>query len=300
MRRAPALIVWAGVLAALALAAPVLTATPLPAASHETQASWNREATANGWTKDRGVTSRRATATTSEGLGLLDVPAWHAAGHFGAGVTVAIMDLGFKGHNDVPADELPADLVTVAFDGDTILDRLTDHGTQMAEIVHDVAPGADLVAMTFSDHRFAEAVPWLKLAGVDVVSFSMEWTDGPLDGTHWTAPIIQASLDAGITWVVAASSRQGTRTAILGPGMVRSMTVLRGGRGEHSPHAASLRGGRSLLTSDRSPPIPWPRVPCPRPHRPDRGRGGPGVGCSSSYGYSVVCGKRRDTGLVEQ
>ncbi|SVC25114.1 uncharacterized protein METZ01_LOCUS277968, partial [marine metagenome] len=206
VRRSPALIVRAGVLAALALAAPVFTATPLPAASNETQASWNREATANGTTKDRGVTSRRATATTSEGLGLLGVPAWHAAGHLGAGVTVAILDLGFKGLNDVPADELPADLVTIAFDGDGVLNRLTDHGTQMAEIVHDVAPGADLVAMTFSDDRFVEAVAWLELAGVDVVSFSMEWTDGPLDGTHWTAPIIQASIDAGVTWVVAAGN----------------------------------------------------------------------------------------------
>jgi len=116
------------------------------------------------------------------------------------------MDLGFKGLNDAPADELPADLMTVSFDGDSILDRLTDHGTQMAEIVHDVAPGADLVAITFADDRFAEAVAWLELAGVDVVSFSMEWTDGPLDGTHWTAPIIQASIDAGITWVVAAGN----------------------------------------------------------------------------------------------
>jgi len=156
---------------------------------------------------------------------LLDVPAWHAAGHIGTGVTVAILDLGFKGLSDVPADDLPADLVTIAFDGDGVLDRLTDHGTQMAEIVHDVAPGADLVAMTFSDHRFAEAVTWLKLAGVDVVSFSMEWTDGPLDGTHWTAPIIQASIDAGVTWVVAAGNsaqnhHNGTTMDVDGDGWV--------------------------------------------------------------------------------
>ncbi len=206
MRCTPALIVRAGVVAVLALAAPVLTATPLPATSNETQASGNREATANGAAKDRDATSRRATAATSEGVGLLGVPAWHAAGHFGDGVTVAILDVGFKGLNDVPADDLPADLVTIAFDDDGVLDRLTDHGTQMAEIVHDVAPGADLVAMTFSDDRFAEAVAWLELSDVDVVSFSMEWTNGPLDGTHWTAPIIQASIDAGITWVVAAGN----------------------------------------------------------------------------------------------
>ena len=149
---------------------------------------------------------RRPLAVTSEGLAAMGTPEWHAAGHTGAGVTVAILDVGFDGLGDVPADDLPADVVTMAFDDDGVLDAQTDHGTQMAEIVHDVAPGADLVAVTFDDDRFAETVAWLELTGVDVVSFSMEWTDGPLDGTHWTAPIIQASIDAGITWVVAAGN----------------------------------------------------------------------------------------------
>ena len=158
------------------------------------------------WVVARAPASLRPTATTSEGLGLLGVPAWHAGGHTGAGVKVAILDVGFAGLDDVPVDDLPADLVTIAFDSDEILDRLTDHGTQMAEIIHDIAPDADLVAVTFADNRFAEMVAWLEFTGVDVVSFSMEWTDGPLDGTHWTAPIIQASINAGITWVVAAGN----------------------------------------------------------------------------------------------
>ena len=150
--------------------------------------------------------SRAPLAVTSEGLTAMGSPEWHAAGYTGAGVTVAILDVGFKGLGDVPSDDLPADVLTMAFDEDGILDELTDHGTQMAEIVHDVAPDADLVAVTFADDQFAETVAWMELTGVDVVSFSMEWTDGPLDGTHWTAPIIQASIDAGITWVVAAGN----------------------------------------------------------------------------------------------
>jgi len=145
-------------------------------------------------------------ATSSEGLAAIGTPVWHAAGHTGAGITVAILDVGFGALDDVPADDLPADMLTMAFDEDGILDTLTDHGTQMAEIVHDVAPDADLVAVTFADDQFTETVAWLELTGVDVVSFSMEWTDGPLDGTHWTAPIIQASVDAGVTWVVAAGN----------------------------------------------------------------------------------------------
>ncbi|SVE26950.1 uncharacterized protein METZ01_LOCUS479804, partial [marine metagenome] len=154
----------------------------------------------------RPVESRQPLAVTSEGLAASGAPAWHSAGHTGAGTTVAILDVGFDGLIDVAADELPADMVKMAFDKDGVLDALTDHGTQMAEIVYDVAPDADLVAVTFADNKFAETVAWLELTGVDVVSFSMEWTDGPLDGTHWTAPIIQASIDAGITWVVAAGN----------------------------------------------------------------------------------------------
>ena len=150
--------------------------------------------------------NRHQLATSSEGLAAIGTPVWHTAGHTGTGVTVAILDVGFGGLDDVPADDLPADVLTMAFDEDGVLDALTDHGTQMAEIVHDVAPDADLVVVTFADDQFTETVAWLELAGVDVVSFSMEWTDGPLDGTHWTAPIIQASIDAGVTWVVAAGN----------------------------------------------------------------------------------------------
>jgi subtilisin family serine protease len=174
-------------------------------------------------------------ATTSEGLAGAGTPLWHAAGFTGAGVKVAILDVGFAGLDDVPADDLPADVAEMAFDSDGIIDRLTDHGTQMAEIIHDIAPDASLVAVTFADNRFAEMVAWLELTGVDVVSFSMEWTDGPLDGTHWTAPIIQASINAGITWVVAAGNsadkhHNGTTMDVDGDGWIE----VTGGGIEHN------------------------------------------------------------------
>jgi len=156
-----------------------------------------------------GLTATAAAAvapTVSEGLEAAGVPAWHAAGHRGEGVTVAVLDIGFAGLADVPVGDLPAGVATMAFDGDGVLDDGTDHGTQMLEIVHDVAPGADLMAVTFDDGRFAEAVAWLNGAGVDVVSFSMEWTEGPFDGTHWSSAVIRDSVAAGVTWVVAAGN----------------------------------------------------------------------------------------------
>ena len=206
MRHTPVLVTRGGVILTLALTASALVAASTSVATDEAQTFRTPNATSGERGKDPTSTGRRTTATTSEGRDLLGVAAWHAAGHTGIGVTLAILDVGFADLDDVPADDLPTDLVQVAFDADGIIDRLTDHGTQMAEIVHDVAPGASLVTMTFDDDQFADAVAWLELTGVDVVSFSMEWTNGPLDGTHWTAPIIQASIDAGITWVVAAGN----------------------------------------------------------------------------------------------
>jgi len=179
-----------------------------------------------------GLTATAAAAVTptvSEGLETAGVPAWHAAGHRGEGVTVAVLDIGFAGLGAVPAGDLPAEVTTVAFDDDGVLDDGTDHGTQMLEIVHDVAPGADLVAVTFDDGRFAEAVAWLNGAGVDVVSFSMEWTQGPFDGTHWSSAVIRDSVATGVTWVVAAGNsaeehHNGTTIDVDGDGWVEVTT----------------------------------------------------------------------------
>jgi subtilisin family serine protease len=210
--RSPAILSLSVVLVVMGLAASLV----MPAVGLESGGSdWTAghlvtagrfPSTGDRFPTDSVASARRVLATTSEGLAGSGVPVWHAAGFTGAGVKVAILDVGFDGLDDVTADDLPADVVEMAFDYDGIIDRLTDHGTQMAEIVHDVAPDAELVVVTFADTKFAEAVAWLEFAGVDVVSFSMEWADGPLDGTHWTAAIIQASIDAGITWVVAAGN----------------------------------------------------------------------------------------------
>ena len=150
--------------------------------------------------------TRRTLVVTSEGLAGIGATEWQAAGHMGSGTKVAIIDLSFDGWEDLPADELPVDVETVAFNASGALDPGTDHGTQMAEIVHDVAPEAELVLITFDDDRMAEMVTWLLANEVDVVSMSIEWTDGPLDGTHFSAEHIQRGIDSGITWVIAAGN----------------------------------------------------------------------------------------------
>jgi subtilisin family serine protease len=143
---------------------------------------------------------------TSEGLAAIGATEWQAAGHTGAGTKVAILDLGFDGWDTLPTDELPEIVNVIGFNAAGKLDSGTDHGTQMAEIIHDVAPDAELVLITFDDGRMTEMVDWLLANEVDVVSMSLEWTDGPLDGTHFSAEHIQRGIDGGITWVVAAGN----------------------------------------------------------------------------------------------
>jgi len=180
----------------------------LGATPHVTQTVTTRASLGNRFTieTDQPPSARRALAVTSEGLVVVGAPTWHAAGHNGSGTRVAIVDMGFDGWDTLPDGELPSDVQTAAFDNDGVLDTGTDHGTQMAEIIHDVAPEAELVFVTFSDAYMTEMVDWLIATKVDVVSMSLEWTEGPLDGTHFSAPEIERAIDAGITWVVAAGN----------------------------------------------------------------------------------------------
>jgi len=175
-------------------------------------------------------TTRRTLAVTSEGLAGIGATEWQAAGHTGAGTKVAIIDLGFDGWDTLPEGELPTDVEAVGFNQTGALDSGTDHGTQMAEIIHDVAPDAKLVLVTFNDNYMDEMVTWLLANEVDVVSMSLEWTDGPLDGTHWSSEHIQRGIDAGITWVVAAGNSAkrhhvGTTADVDGDGWVELDSV---------------------------------------------------------------------------
>ena len=91
---------------------------------------------------EQAVSARSAATTLAQ--------AWHAAGLRGKGVKVAIIDGGFAGLAQRQAEgDLPANVVTsTSAAGSTRAP--TDHGTGVAEIVHEMAPEAQLylVCMT--------------------------------------------------------------------------------------------------------------------------------------------------------
>ena len=91
-------------------------------------------------------------------------------GVLGQGQTVAILDEGFAGlDRSIALGELPRDALTIrAFDplggegGFTEFGIPTQHGVRMAELVHDLAPQARLVLVGYRTlDQFEEAAAWI-------------------------------------------------------------------------------------------------------------------------------------------
>jgi subtilisin family serine protease len=140
----------------------------------------------------------------SEGVPLHHADTLHAAGITGAGTRVGVLDCGgFVGYEALLGNELPATtaLWPVGGVGDGV------HGTACAEIVADMAPGAQLfLAHDPEEEDFYSAVDWLLAQGVDVISYSCSWFGPyPYDGSgaphNPVAATVEAVRDAGVLWV---------------------------------------------------------------------------------------------------
>lgn len=152
-------------------------------------------------------------AITSEGVAATKANLWHQDGKRGAGVKVGIVDVGFGLLEDAQAaGELPAN---VQVNDSGCLDGTTSssHGTAIAEIVHDVAPDAQLFLACVEDTvSFATAATWLREQDVDVVTAAIGFLSpagGRGDGSGPAgspADVVRASREAGILWSVAAGN----------------------------------------------------------------------------------------------
>ena len=145
---------------------------------------------------------------TSEGLPLIGAPDWHADGDRGAGIRVAVIDLGFRGYTQaVSAGELANVILARDYTG-TEFETGTEHGTACAEIVHDVAPEAELLLMKIGNEvDLANAVEDAIDNGVHIISHSVGWLNTNFyDGTGLICDIVDRAASAGILWVNAAGN----------------------------------------------------------------------------------------------
>lgn len=153
----------------------------------------------------------------SEGHGLSKADLWNADGKKGAGVKVGIIDVGFGNLSDAQDNgDLPPTgaQLTVNNAGCTDAAVKTPHGTGVAEIVHDMAPDAQLFLACIEDTvSFSAAADWLKQQGVQVITAAVGFlspTGGRGDGTgpaDSPADVVKRSRESGILWSVAAGNQ---------------------------------------------------------------------------------------------
>jgi subtilisin family serine protease len=150
-----------------------------------------------------------------QGVAATAAVGWHAAGFDGRGVKVAVIDGGFGGlakrqaERELPRAAKRADFCTAGgFDGPTAV----EHGTAVAEIVHEMAPGAELhLVCADSLVGLARAAAYARARGIAIVNHSVSWFNtsrGDGSGGPATPDAIAAEAGtAGILWVNSAGNR---------------------------------------------------------------------------------------------
>jgi len=149
-------------------------------------------------------------AVTGQGVAASGATAWHTAGFNGAGVKVAVIDGGFTGlqqrknEGDIPAGAQLVDLCNGQVDA-------TRHGTGVAEIVAEMAPGAQITMYCVgSEVQLGQAKDQAKAAGAHIVSMSLAYFNTSRgDGTGGPGTpdaIVADARTNGILWVNSAGN----------------------------------------------------------------------------------------------
>lgn len=145
-----------------------------------------------------------------EGPKVTGVAAWHTQGMTGSGIRVGIIDPEFGGFLDLAGDTLPPQSAIVTFQqAETLNAMYGQHGTACAEIVHAMAPDAQLYLARL-DGDFAiglrKAVDWLLQNDVKIISMSAGSVVGPMDGSGPLADVVNYAIARGVLWVNAAGN----------------------------------------------------------------------------------------------
>src|SRR3990167_8147360 len=114
-------------------------------------------------------------AVTSQGVALTGAGDRQAVGINGAGIKVGVIDLGFASLSNAQASgDLPTNLNIVDYTGTGT--GGIDHGTNVAQIVYDMAPGAQMyLAKIGTDVQLQQAITDMVAAGVQVINHSVGW-----------------------------------------------------------------------------------------------------------------------------
>lgn len=148
-----------------------------------------------------------AVSVTSQGVALTGAGDDHTLGDLGAGIKIGIIDLGFAGYtNSQASGDLPTSLIITDYTGSGT--GGINHGTQVAEIVHDMAPSAQLyLAKIATTLQLQQAVNDMASQGVKIINHSVAWYGAAYyDGTGSLCDITNTAQADGILWLNAAGN----------------------------------------------------------------------------------------------
>lgn len=151
----------------------------------------------------------RLHAVVSEGVERIGAQVYSNRGFSGRGVKVGVIDVGFVG---VPLLQIRGELPDLSyrdFTGEGIFIGDEVHGTACAEIVHDVAPDAEIYL-----YKVRGEVSWenAKDAAIeedlDIVTVSLGWSPGSGigNGTGRACRIVDDAFKSDVLWVNAAGN----------------------------------------------------------------------------------------------
>jgi len=152
---------------------------------------------------------------TSLGADYIGAADFHDIGTDGSGIKIGIIDTGFAGLANAQANgELPTGQQFTdytVFPPITLSDDVgSDHGTNVAEIVHDTAPGAELfLAKISTDLELSAAVDGMIAAGVEIIHQPLVWFGAAF--YYGSGPICDITNDAegaGILWINPAGNQR--------------------------------------------------------------------------------------------
>lgn len=158
----------------------------------------------------------QGTLVTGEEVGKTNADAWHGAGITGQGVNIGIIDAfsGEKWDAAQAAGELPepsGQFCRYFGQNCDVFESGVDHGQGVAEIIHEMAPDANLyVATVYTASDIMAAVDYFDSHNVQIISRSeTSEYEGPGDGTGPIAEAVDYAIGKGMTWLNAAGNSAG-------------------------------------------------------------------------------------------
>lgn len=140
-----------------------------------------------------------------------DITPWHTAGWRGQGRKIGVIDLGFGNLLDFEEANGLQVQIPLEDDYEDYSAQASDHGTRVMEIIHAVAPEAELYACWYDGlfEGFERCKDWLaQIEHVNIINHSAGLPILPLDGTNPWAVEAEDANNLNVLWVNSAGNFQ--------------------------------------------------------------------------------------------